>query len=75
VAVFSALFITSLATRPLLYEYWGENLRRVIGGGLEDLGRVLSDYVWGGFFPVFTGVIVMVIAIVVGLVSLMREGE
>ncbi|MEM0381942.1 MAG: hypothetical protein QW059_01145 [Nitrososphaerota archaeon] len=74
-AVFSALFITSLATRPLLYEYWGENLRRVIGGGLEDLGRVLSDYVWGGFFPVFTGVIVMVIAIVVGLVSLMREGE
>lgn len=74
-ALFSALFLTSLATRPLLYEYWGENLRRVINGGLEDVGRVLSDYVWGGFFPVLTGVIVMLLAIVVGLVSLLREGE
>ncbi|MCS7145209.1 MAG: hypothetical protein RMJ28_00245 [Nitrososphaerota archaeon] len=74
-AVFSGLFITSLAARPMLYDYWGENLRRVISGGLEDVGRALSDYVWGGFFPVLTGVIVILLTIVVGLASLLREGE
>lgn len=73
--VFSALFITSLATRPLLYDYWGENLSRLVRGGIEEVGRALSDYVWGGFFPALTGVIVILLAIVVGLSSLLREGE
>ncbi|MEM0445516.1 MAG: hypothetical protein QXO86_05060 [Nitrososphaerota archaeon] len=73
--VFSALFITSLATRPLLYDYWAENLGRVVRGSFDDVGRALSQYVWGDFFPALTGVIVLLLAIVVGLSSLLREGE
>lgn len=74
-AVFSALFLTSLATRPLLYEYWGRNLERVVRGSLEDVGRAISDYVWGGFFPVLTAIVILLLTLVIGLASMLREGE
>ncbi|MDT7877424.1 MAG: hypothetical protein RQ862_02560 [Candidatus Caldarchaeales archaeon] len=73
--LFAALFITSLAARPPIYAYWGENTKRILSGGLQELGTVLSDYLLGGFFPALTGVIIVVIGIIIGVSMLLREGE
>ncbi len=74
-ALFAALFISSLAARPPMYEYWGVNMGRFVSGGLQELGTVLSDYLLGGFFPALTGVIIIVVSIILGVSMLLREGE
>jgi len=74
-ALFSVLFISSLATRPLIYDYWGESLGRSVRDGVGELGRVLSEYVWKGFFPVLTGVIILLLSLVVGVASLLRGSD
>ncbi len=73
--LFAALFISSLAVRPPIYAYWGENTERILSGGLQELGTVLSDYLLGVFFPALTGVIIVVIGIIIGVSMLLREGE
>jgi hypothetical protein len=74
-ALFAVLFISSLAAKPPMYEYWGLNMGRVVSVGLQELGTVLSDYLLGGFFPALTGVIIIVVSIILGVSMLLREGE
>lgn len=71
--IFAAIIIIIFASNPPLYVYWNENLNRLSNLGVNELGSVISRYVWRELLPAVIAFLMVIIALVFGASALLRR--